>query len=139
MEVQINILAVFLAAASSMVVGAIWYARSVFGNTWIKLAKPDMGKYKGREWLPMVVTFAVSLVTAYVLAHVTYVANQFFVHSFMQDALMTAFWLWLGLTAARMLTHEMFEGRDLRLIALNATHEFITIMVMGIIIGLFGV
>jgi hypothetical protein len=42
------------------------------------------------------------LVTAFVLAHVTFVANKFFHNSFLSDALQTAFWLWLGFTAARL-------------------------------------
>ena len=33
MDVEVNYLAVLLAAASSMVVGSIWYAKPVFGNT----------------------------------------------------------------------------------------------------------
>ena len=38
------------------------------------------------------VTVVVSLLTAYVLAHVTYLSIQFFGNSFLQDALTTAFW-----------------------------------------------
>jgi len=139
MEVQINYLAVVLAMLSSMVIGSIWYARSVFGNTWIKLAKIDLTKDKGGMAKPIIITAIVSLLTAYILAHVTYLSNQFFGHSFVQDALGTAFWLWLGLVAARFITHDVFEGRPMALTALNIAHEFVTIMVMGLIIGLMGV
>ena len=44
MDVSVNYLAVFLAAASSMVVGSVWYAKSTFGETWAKLAKVDLSK-----------------------------------------------------------------------------------------------
>jgi ABC-type Fe3+ transport system permease subunit len=139
MEVQINILAVVLAMASSMVVGSIWYARSVFGNTWAKLAKVDLKKNGGSVWKPISITLVVSLITAYVLAHVSYLSNQFFGNSFLQDSLTTAFWMWLGFIAARFVTHDAFEGRPTRLTALNISNEFVTLMVMGLIIGLFGV
>lgn len=136
MEVQINYLAVLLAAASSMVVGSIWYAESVFGKTWQKLAKVKIGD-QGMAY-PLGITALVSLVTAYVLAHVIYLSNSFFDNSFLQDSLMTAFWLWLGLTAARIITHDAFEGRRKKLTLLNISHEFVTLIIMGLIIGLFG-
>lgn len=135
MDVQINWLAVVLATISTMVVGTIWYARAVFGNLWIKLAKVDEKKM-ANNWTPMVLTFIASLVTAYVLAHVSYLANTYFHNSFLQDTLMTAFWLWLGFVAARLLTHDAFEGRPMKLTILNIAHEFVTVMVMALIIGL---
>jgi hypothetical protein len=139
MEVHVNYWAVLAAMASSMVIGSIWYAQGVFGKAWIKLAKIDMSKDKGSVARPIIVTLVVSLITAYVLAHVSYLSNQFFHHSFLQDAVTTAFWLWLGLTAARFITHDAFEGRPYKLTLLNISHEFVTLMVMGLIIGAIGV
>ncbi|MGC1177072.1 MAG: DUF1761 domain-containing protein [Candidatus Saccharimonadales bacterium] len=138
MDVHVNFLAVLLAMASSMVVGSIWYARSVFGNTWIKLANIDMKKDRGSVAKPIAVTMVVSLITAYVLAHVAYLSHQFFHHSFLRDALMSAFWMWLGFTAARFVTHDVFEGRPIKLTALNIGNEFVTLMLMGLVIGLIG-
>lgn len=141
MDVDVNYLAVFLAAASSMVVGSVWYAKSVFGGTWAKLAKVDMSKKiepTKMAWL-MGSVFLASLVTAYVLAHVTYLSNQFFGNDFLQDALMTGFWLWLGFTAARIYTHDAFEGRRKKLTLLNFGNELVTIMLMALIIGVMGV
>lgn len=139
MEVQINYLAVILAMASSMIVGSIWYARGVLGNQWIKLAKIDIKKDRGSVAKPIAITVVVSLVTAYVLAHVAYLSNQFFDNSFLQDTLTTAFWLWLGLIAARFITHDAFEGRPAKLTVINLGNEFVTIMIMGLIIGFIGV
>ena len=138
MDVQVNYWAVLIAMLSSMAVGSIWYSRGVFGNTWIKLAKITMSK-NGSAVLPIVATAIVSLITAYVLAHVAFLSNQFFHNSFLQDAVTTAFWLWLGLTAARFITHDAFEGRPVKLTVINISHEFVTILIMGAIIGLMGV
>lgn len=138
MEVPVNYVAVVAAMVSSLVVGSIWYARSVFGNTWIKLAKIDMDKNGGSVAKPIIVTMVVSLITAYVLAHVSYLSNQYFQNSFLQDALTTAFWMWLGFTAARFITHDAFEGRPTQLTLLNIANEFVTFMAMGLVIGLIG-
>jgi hypothetical protein len=138
MEVQINFLGVFLAMLSSMVVGSVWYARSVFGDTWIKLAKINMSKDKGNVAKPIIITAVVSLITAYVLAHVSYLSNQFFGNSFLQDSLTTAFWMWLGFTAARFITHDAFEGRPMKLTAINISNELVTFLAMGWVIGMVG-
>lgn len=139
MEVQVNLLAVLAAMASSMVVGSIWYAMPVFGNKWAKLAKIDMSKDRGSVAKPIITTMVVSLITAYVLAHVSYLSNQFFQNSFLQDSLTTAFWMWLGFTAARFITHDAFEGRPAKLTTINIGNEFATFMLMGLVIGVIGV
>lgn len=137
MSVEVNYLAVFLAALSSMVVGSIWYAPKVFGNSWAKLAGLTPERLQKGGMMPMVWAFVLSLLTAYVLAHVIFLSNQFFGHSFLQDAVSTAFWVWLGFVATRILTHNLFELRPTKLNALALGNEFITIMLMGVVIGLF--
>jgi hypothetical protein len=141
MDVQINVWAVILAAVSSMVVGSIWYSKGVFGSTWGKLAKVDMSKtpQAGQMALLLASTFVASLLMAYVLAHVSYLANTFFGNDFLQDALTTGFWLWLGFVATRLFVHDAYEGRRKQLTVLNISHEFVTIMIMALIIGWMGV
>jgi|GEM_PF-696836 len=109
MDVQINMWAVLLATVASMVVGSVWYAKPVFGKTWAKLAKLDdkqMQKGAGKAMLQAVVA---GFLTAYVLAHVAYLSNSLFQDSFMQNAVQTAFWLWLGISATTIVTHNAFE------------------------------
>lgn len=136
MNVEVNYLAVFLAMVSSMAVGAIWYAKPVFGNTWAKLVKLSDKELTAGAPRAMGTTVVVSLITAYVLAHVAFLSNRFFGNSFLQDSLTTAFWLWLGLTAARMITHDAFEHRPTKLTLLGIGHELVTLEVMALIIGL---
>lgn len=137
MSVEVNYWAVLLAGASSMAVGSIWYAKGVFGATWGKLAKVDMSKrVEGSQMaLLLGLTFVASLITAYVLAHVSYLSHSFFGNSWLQDSVSTAFWLWLGFTATRMLTHDLFEGRRKKLTLLNWGNELVTVLVMALIIG----
>lgn len=138
MEVAINYWAVLLAAVSSMAIGAIWYSQGVFGKEWMKLAHVKLNGDTTRTQYALMYggTFVAALVTAYVLAHVTFLSNHFFQNSLLQDALATAFWLWLGFTAARIFTHDIFEGRRKKLTLMTIGYEFVTIMVMAFIIGL---
>ena len=135
MQVQVNYLAVFLAAVSSMVVGSIWYARPVFGSMWIKLTKMDDKKMKAGAAKSLVTAFVLALVMAFVLAHLAYLANYFFHDSFFQDSVITAFWLWLGVALTRTVTHDSFEQRPMLLTVLNVSNMLVTMLVMGVIIG----
>jgi len=138
MSVEVNYWGVFLAALSSMVVGSLWYMPATFGKQWMKLTgvKPDRSKMTGGKmaWIYGTV-FIASLVTAYVLAHVTYLSHNFFRDSWVVAATGSAFWLWLGFTAARVYVHDTFEERRKQLTLLNTTHELVTVLVMGFIIG----
>ncbi len=136
MNVEINWLAVVLATASSMVVGMVWYAKSVFGKQWAQLVNLDEKRMSQGATKAIVITIVVSFLTAFVLAHVTALSHAYFNNPYIQDALTTTFWLWLGLTAARMITHDAFEGRPMQLTIMNIAHEFVTLMVMALIIGL---
>lgn len=137
MDVAINWWGVILAALSTLVVGSIWYTKKAFGASWMKLIGKTEKELATGGVRPIVVTVIVSLVTAYVLAHVTFLSHAFFNNSWMQDALSTAFWMWLGFVAARMITHDAFEHRPWRLTLMNAMHELVTLLVMGLVIGLF--
>ena len=140
MEVSINYVAVLLATLSTLIVGSVWYSKSVFGNAWIKLAKlneKDMAK--AGPW-PIVITVIVSLLTAFVLAHFTALAHAFYQgdYSYLATALITSVWAWAGFTAARVITHDSFEGRPPKLTLITIVHEFVTFLVMGLVIGLVG-
>lgn len=138
MNVDINYWAVLLAAASTMVVGSIWYTPKLFGGPWMKMTgvKTNQKMSAGAMVWMFGSVFVASLVTAYVLAHVTFLAHAFFNNSFLSDALQTAVWLWLGFTALRFYVHDTFEGRRKKLTLLNAGHELTTMLVMALIIGL---
>lgn len=137
MHVDINYWAVLLAGASSMVVGAIWYAKPVFGDIWGKLAGVKMDrKVDPKDMAMLMVTqFVISLVTAYILAHFVFFVHYFAQDNWIRDGVYTALWAWLGFTACRLATHDMFEGRRKKLTVLNAAHEVVTLVVMGLIIG----
>jgi hypothetical protein len=136
MEVEVNWLAVVLATLSTMVVGSVWYSLPVFGRKWEQWAKIDK-KHPANPAYAISITVVVSFITAYVLAHVTYLSHSFYGHeSFLMDALTTGFWVWLGFIAARFITHDAFENRRKKLTLLNISHELVTIMVMALIIGL---
>jgi hypothetical protein len=136
---EINIWAVLLATLSSMVVGSVWYTPKVFGNYWMKVAKVSPSGDAKDAVKPILITLVVSFVSALVLAGSAAISQHFYGGNFLANTLITAVILWAGFTAARFITHDAFEGRPAGLTVLNCAHELVTLVVMGLIIGLFGI
>lgn len=136
MNVEVNWLAVVLATVAAMVVGFVWYSKSVFGTVWMQLAGLDADKMKKHLFGPMVAAVVGSLLTAYILAHVSFLAHAFFKNSFFMDAVNTSFWLALGISATTLFIHNSFEQKPWKLTWLAVGNRFVTLLVMGMVIGL---
>lgn len=136
---EINIWAVLLATLSSMVVGSVWYTPKVFGNYWMRVAKVTPSGDAKDAVKPILITLVVSFVSALVLAGSAAISQHFYGGNFLVNTVVTAVILWAGFTAARFITHDAFEGRPAGLTALNCAHELVTLTVMALIIGLFGI
>jgi hypothetical protein len=132
---EINYWAVVLAMLSSMLVGSIWYTPKVFGSYWMRVAKvdPDGPSAVGA----IVATLLVSFITAWVLAGATFISWSFYGGGYLWNAVLTAGILWAGFTAARFITHDAFERRPSGLTILNIAHELVTLVLMGVIIGVW--
>jgi hypothetical protein len=136
---EINMWAVLLATLSSMVVGSAWYTPRMFGNYWMKVAKVTPSGEAKDAARPILITLVVSFVSALVLAGSAAISQHFYGGNFLANTLITAVILWAGFTAARFITHDAFESRPAGLTVLNCAHELVTLVVMGLIIGLFGI
>lgn len=134
---EINYWAVLIATVASMIVGAIWYARGVMGTRWAGLAGVDLDRPSRSPLWPMITTVIVTFITAWVLAGASSIAWHFYEGSYFWAAIVTAVTLWAGFTAARLITHDAFEGRSTKLTTLNIAHELITVLVMAVIIGVW--
>jgi magnesium-transporting ATPase (P-type) len=135
MEVAVNYWAVVLAAIASMIVGMVWYSSAFFGPAWQKLAQIDKTKMKHDMPRASLIAFVASLITAYILAHMTFIAHTFFKNNFMQDAITTAFWLGLGIACTTIVIHNSFDQRPAKLTLISLGNRLITLLVMGAIIG----
>jgi Protein of unknown function (DUF1761) len=133
----INYPAVLAAVVASMIVGFVYYHPAVLGRTWMKLVGNSEESVKGGSPLVYPVVIVASFLTAWALAGATFLAYEFYQGSFLVSALVTGWILWLAFTAARMLVHDLFDTRSLKITALSALNEFIIITAMALIIGLW--
>lgn len=137
MDVQVNILAIVLATLSSMVIGYFWYNPKLFGNTWIKLSKID--PKKGNIGLGMGSAVLSSFIMAFGLAYASDVAQQFFDVSFLQAALETGLFVFVAFQGVRMFQRAQFNQDSHTESLIHIGNEFVTVMVMALIIGLISV
>jgi Protein of unknown function (DUF1761) len=135
MLIDVNYWAVVIATISTMIVGSVWYTPKVFGNYWMRVAKVDMEDRNAV--IPIITTLIVSFISAWVLAMATQVAWTALGGSYLLVALLVGILLWAGFTAARIITHDAFEGRPAGLTILNIAHELVTIVIMALIIGVW--
>ena len=135
--VNVNYLAVFIAALFAMVLGGVWYSPLLFGKYWMKLTKMDAKKIEEAKKKGMAASyllqFVAALVTAYVLAHFVAYTESTTVLAGMQ----TGFWIWLGFFATTSISSILWEGKPKELYLLNNAHHLILLMAMGAILAVW--
>lgn len=137
MDVEVSVVAILLAFASSMVVGSIWYAKSLFGSEWMRLVGLNDKKAKEGMAKAFTPTIVAAFVEACLVAFITFLVHSFYEDmSWLAAALLTAVLLWL-VQAVAFITHDAFEQRPLKLTLINVGNQLATLVVMGLIIGLF--
>lgn len=137
MEVPINYLAVLLAAVSAVVIGGLWYG-PVFGKPWMQMAglsKEGMKSMKMTPAAAMVGGLITALLMAYVLAHGIAFGNAYTNMSGIAGGMTGAFWYWIGFAVPLTAGGFLWEGKSPKLWLLNAGYYFVTLLVMGAILG----
>ena len=126
----INWLAVVAAAASSFVLGGIWYSPAVFANAWMADSKLTQEELKQSS---MARTFGCTAVFSLIMA-----AN---LAAFLATPTTTAAWgaeagflagIW---TFCAIAIHSLFELRSWRHIFINGIYSLLSLTLMGLILG----
>lgn len=137
LTVELNYLAILVAGIANMVVGFLWYSPFLFGNIWTKLSgftkeameeakKKGMGK-------TYALSFLLSLVTAYVLAHfVEYLNIQN-----IGGAVQMGFWIWLGFVLTTMGANALYDTKPAKLFWINILYHLVTFIIMAIIVAVW--
>lgn len=133
---HLNLLAILVAAISTMVVGFLWYSPVLFAKPWMREMGNDpndkakieqMQKSAGPAYFG---SFVGSLISAFVLA--------LFFHwlrvNTMHFAMMTAFHIWLGFVATVQFTGALFARQSMRLFAINTGYQLVAYLVMAAIL-----
>lgn len=136
MELQINFIAVIVAAVVSQIVGFIYYSPYVLGKPWMRLMGVSDKKPKGSEMMKLYGTSSVlGLIMAFVLSHVMTMSMNYFGYSPIYTGIMSGFWMWLGFVMPVQLTDVLFSGKKLKLFGINTGYQLVALIAMGVVIG----
>lgn len=133
---EINLWAVLIGALLSMAIGALWYSKALFVERWQRLARIEPRENPSFA-IPLITAAVVTFLTAWVLAGSVAIAWHFYGGGYLSSALVTGVTLWAGFTAARVITHDVFEGRPSQLTVLTIGNELASVVAMSLVIGLW--
>lgn len=129
-QIQVDFLAVFIAAVLYMVINFFWYSKWLFGKHWLKLSGMKESDMKHSN-LSMLWGFINALVLAYFLAFF----EGYLGVTTVSDGMMIGFCLWLGFIATTQVTGVIWCKKPIQLFLLNTGAKLLSILVMSGVIG----
>ena len=131
-----NYLSIVVAALAGVGVGAIWYM--VLGTAWLDALGKTEDDIKGSgaaQAMPFIIALVADLVMAIMLAGLMGHLGDVSV----RGGLISGFFIWVGFVITTMGVNHAFSGASPKLTAIDGGHWLAVLLVMGAIIGAFGV
>jgi Protein of unknown function (DUF1761) len=133
LDIQINFLALLVAAIANYVIATVWYA-VLFSGLWKKLTGiPDMKPTP----IKMALAFIGSLVLSLGLVHAIVFGNAYLKMSGVSGGLMGGFFSWFGFIAPITFTNVIYEKRPWKLWLLDNGFWLVSLLVMGTILSVW--
>ena len=135
-QVDINLIAVLVAAVVNMVVGSIWYSQGVFGKTWMSLIgknEKDFKEMKKKANTAYALSFIGALVMSYALAHFIYwtQATNFV------EGMRTGFLLWVGFVATVSFNNHLFTQKPVKLCLIDSGYYLASLICMSVVLAVW--
>jgi len=113
--VEVNYLAVLVAAIAYIVIGFVWYSDVLFGKLYRKEMGVKEGMKPGKDFMTKMMALGSlsALIMAYVLSHNIAFSGAYLGASGPWLGLMTGFWLWLGYQVIILLTAIYMKANQL--------------------------
>jgi hypothetical protein len=128
---QINVIAVFVAALSSFLLGGLWYSPLLFGNAWNRAAGDTRKKGERHPAKVFGLSFAFALVAAFVYALLIPAASG------AASAIGQGLLVGAGLVAASFGINYQFANRSDLLWLIDGGYHTIQFGLFGLILGLW--
>ena len=125
-SVDINYLAVVVAAIVNMVVGAVWYSPAAFAKQWAALTGRKMNEM-GNGAQGYVLTTIGALVQALVLSYFVQYAHA----NTAYEGAVVGFWLWVAFVAIPQGVNMVFANTRKKLWAINTGYFLVVLLING--------
>jgi hypothetical protein len=137
----INYLAIFAAAVGAWIFGAVYY--TLLSKPWLAAVIPtaaDMKRQsedKIKAFAPFILSFVAEIVMAWVIAGVLGHLGPGQVT--VRNGVISAMFLWFGFVLTTVAVNNAYPGRKVMLTVIDAGHWLGVMLLMGAIVGGFGV
>lgn len=132
-DVDLNYIAVVVAALVPMVLGAVWYTPVLFGRQWLAASGRTEEEVAEGPGIGYVLAAVAALVISYALARVVRWAE---VDDLWNGALVGLL-AWLGFVATTSAVNTFFAGRPRTLYLIDSGYYLVSFLVMGAIHGVW--
>lgn len=132
-QIPINWWIVIVAALARMAVGSLWYSPVMFVRPWQQLAGVTPESMQQGLAKAIVVDLILSLVMAFVLFHAVVYAGA---NTWWAGGLVGAL-NWVGFVLATHLPLWAYENRNLRLITIGTGSNLVSMVLMGVLFGIW--
>jgi hypothetical protein len=132
----INYVAVIIAALAGFGLGAVWY--TVLGGTWMRA----LGKTKDElrlEGSAKAMPFVIALVALFVMALMLAGLMGHLGDVTVRGGVISGLFVWVGFVITTMGVNHAFSGAKPMLTLIDGGHWLAVLVVMGAVIGAFGV
>ncbi len=130
-----NHIAIVTAAVAGYVFSALYY--TLLSKPLLKAVELKRGGEKRAAWIPFVIAAAADLVMAWLLAG--FVGHLGAGQVTLKNAVISGAFIWFGFVLTVVAVNYAFAGRKPLLTVIDAGHWLGVLLVMGAVIGLFGV
>jgi hypothetical protein len=131
--VSVNLVAVLVAAVVAEIVGFLWYG-PLFGKAWQKLSGVTPKQLADAKKKGMGKSFLMGFISVLVMTYVVAVFIGLAGAQSITNAVIVAFWIWLGFIATTTLGSVLWEFKPGKLWWLNNVFNIINLEIIAIIL-----
>lgn len=136
---EINFLAVGLAALAGIIIGAVWFGPKTFFPLWWKFLGKKPSEQSGTDNMAVIFgsTFVAAVIQAIVMAVFVGLAEQAIGSMDTVTGLAIGSLVGVGFAATASLSHHLFGGFAIKAWVLEAGQDIVSLAAMGAIIASF--
>ncbi len=129
---------IVMSALSALLIGSLWYHPKIFGTAWLRLVNispKDLEKRKKYMPLLMLVSFIMFLCVAFMVSIIISVdISQIISNTVFDQTILNALLIWISLVVPVLLWSVFWEGKSIKLFAINAGYWLVVLYAMSLIL-----
>lgn len=129
---DVNFLAIVLAALSGFIIGGLWYSKLLFGMAWMSAAGvTEEDVQNGHPGKVYGIALVLSILASWMFAWMLHPQS-------LHSGLLYGLHIGVFFIATTFGISYLFEGRSMKLWLINAGYHIVQFSVIGLILGAFG-